>query len=747
MKHPIPGRPRSAWGARALAAAAALCTAAALAQKIDDVPPAVQNNMPPNFMFMVDNSGSMNNIVPAAPYSAGAAYQATCSGSNITVVPTSASIELRVQNGLPRVEVNGTVRPHVSVRSSSSTAAYCFNNTATYGARLLANGGSASDRSPDNSYLESQYSGHFLNWYFGNFGGPATGWGDRKRVGTGAVETRMEIAKRAARSTIDALPVPASGRAAVRVGLSTYRGSGDGGQLRIAMQDLTTASRAALNTSIDSLSPGGLTPLATTFADIGRYLSTGYTGNVATARDGSVQIDTLLQISGTDNPTPRNACLAGSPVACNTTGASAAQKPIQQWCQRTSIFAMTDGKPTNDRGFNNNAYIRDYDGDCSGLNSSSCRNNGAPSGWDQKIGRVYEAAGSPSEGSDYMDDVAKLLFDVDWRPDLQPTRGPKRNRNNISTYMIGFADPTVQNDPLLINTARQGGGKFIAASDGPTLIDAFRDVITDALAKDAAAAAVSVTTAQITAESVGYASSFNSGSWYGDLIAYSLDITTGLQNGPVLWSARDRLNGQAPGSRKIASFAGGTGVPFTTANGGSFRAGAPSLSDGVINYTRGDRTGEGTTFRPRVHLLGDIINAEPVVVNYPGGPVVYQAANDGMLHAFDGRVAASASTRGQELWAYVPSLVHARLAGRADPLFSHEFLVDATPAVAEIGGGGTTGRVLVGGLGKGGAGYYALDITSGTAASEAVAAGKVLWEFKPANMGYSFGTPVIVNTS
>jgi type IV pilus assembly protein PilY1 len=44
--------------------------------------------------------------------------------------------------------------------------------------------------------------------------------------------------------------------------------------------------------------------------------------------------------------------------------------------------------------------------------------------------------------------------------------------------------------------------------------------------------------------------------------------------------------------------------------------------------------------------------------------------------------------------------------------------------------------VLVGGLGRGGRGYYALDITD-------PATPKALWEFTNANMGYSYGNPLI----
>ncbi len=715
-----------AW--RLAVCAAALVAGAAAAQKIDDVPPAVRNNVPPNFMFMVDNSGSMNNIVPAAPYSAGATYLAACPGGS--TVPAGTSVDIRVDGGIPKFTYGGSL-----VRHTTAGGNRCFNNSARYSARLLGDTTSSGDRVPG-SYLDSEYSGHFLNWYFGAYDGPVTGWTDRKVLTTGSVQTRMEIARQSAKSVIDALPLPtAGGTASVRVGLSTYRSGG--GSLLVPMGDLTSTSRATLRTSIDALTPSGATPLASTFADIGRYMATGHTGTVTTAVHASVDLDALLRLNGTDNSS-RAACLGGAP-SC-TSAASA--RPIQQWCQRSSLFAMTDGRPQGDRAFNNNTFLRDYDRDCSGSNAANCVSSGAAGSWDRKIARTYE-----SQGSDYMDDVAKVLFDTDLRPDLtKPVRTPPV-RNNISTYMIGFADPTVQNDPLLINTAAQGGGRFIAATDGPSLVDAFQAVITEALAKDASAAAVSVTNAVIAAGTVGYASSYNSGSWYGDLEAYSLDPSTGLQTGPVQWSARDRLNAQAAGSRRIASFNGTAGVAFSTANGASFRAAAASLTDAVINYTRGDRTGEGSTFRARAYLLGDIINAEPVVVNYTTGPVVFQAANDGMLHAIDGRVEGAAATRGQELWAYVPRLVHDKLAARASPVFEHEYLVDGTPAVAEITGAGAVGRILVGGLNKGGAGYYALNITTGTAANEAAAAAKVLWEFRPANMGYSFGTPLIVRTA
>ena len=75
-------------------------------------------------------------------------------------------------------------------------------------------------------------------------------------------------------------------------------------------------------------------------------------------------------------------------------------------------------------------------------------------------------------------------------------------------------------------------------------------------------------------------------------------------------------------------------------------------------------------------------------------------------------------------------------------------MVDATPAIADVSGT-FTGKLLVGGLGAGGKGYYGLDITSYTAGSQAAYALKAKWEalVSVANAGLSFGTPLIVNTA
>jgi type IV pilus assembly protein PilY1 len=215
-----------------------------------------------------------------------------------------------------------------------------------------------------------------------------------------------------------------------------------------------------------------------------------------------------------------------------------------------------------------------------------------------------------------------------------------------------------------------------------------------------------------------------------------------------------------------------------------------------LNYLRGDRSheqassvaGSSKAYRTRAKLLGDIVGSRARPVGPPSLPlsdatnpgystfkttwkdrptVVYVGANDGMMHAFNGTL--SGANAGKEIFAYVPSAVFSGpdgtptvsgLASLGNPALSHRFLVNATPTVFDIDLGKTWNgsavdtdtdwrSVLIGGLGKGGRSYYAIDVTDpASIASEAIAAGKVLWEFSPPAgvMGFTFGEPVVAKT-
>lgn len=267
--------------------------------------------------------------------------------------------------------------------------------------------------------------------------------------------------------------------------------------------------------------------------------------------------------------------------------------------------------------------------------------------------------------------------------------------------------------------------------------------------------------------------------------------------------------------RRIITSTGSAGIPFRFSSLSSTEQTAIGAST-MVNYLRGDQSNESVLYRARNHILGDIVHSQPVLVQNalsptynetanPGyasfattvanrQPVVYVGANDGMMHAFAADFSASTVAQpfiggGSELFAYVPSLLYSgpnstpnvdglaamgNLNGVSTNDYAHHFYVDQTPQAADVDFHYTAANpyttpptlstaanaswhtMVIGGLGKGGKGFYALDATtvpaaidatSSTAASEqTLATSKVLWEFSGSDMGYSYGAPLVVKT-
>ncbi|MBC7413943.1 MAG: pilus assembly protein [Herminiimonas sp.] len=320
-----------------------------------------------------------------------------------------------------------------------------------------------------------------------------------------------------------------------------------------------------------------------------------------------------------------------------------------------------------------------------------------------------------------------------------------------------------------------------------------------------ATTAFAATSARVSSSgNASYQSKYDAATWSGDVIGTSSVFDTlGNPTYTTVWNAKTKLDAQ--GSRQIVTCctSTGAGLPFQVANltGGSLSArtnyttfatvpGVAAGSQSAANYLaylRGDRSKEvaqsGGVYRNRSYLLGDIVNSKVAPVGPPEAiltessnigftsyrntyaarkSVVYVGANDGMMHAFDGSI--TNTSGGTELFAYVPSFVYGDattgpsigLASLGSPNFVHHNLVDQTPAVYDIdlaktyNSSATTPNwrsVLIGGLGKGGNGYYAIDVTDPTTwTSEANVATKVLWEFTDASMGSSYGDASVFKT-
>lgn len=287
----------------------------------------------------------------------------------------------------------------------------------------------------------------------------------------------------------------------------------------------------------------------------------------------------------------------------------------------------------------------------------------------------------------------------------------------------------------------------------------------------------------------------------------SVDTTTGAITLAAKWSAAANLATLVSGTgwdsqRKVVAVTKNTsgvlvGKPFRkdslSADDLTTLGSTATEQQNVINYLRGDRTNEtsgvsppdGKAYRHRDAMLGDIVSSKAVYVGPPSAqysdafnqgysafvskykdrkPVVFVGANDGMLHAFDADTSGTGSG-GTELFALVPNAAFngpdnvpatSGLVALTSKTYSHRYYVDATPEVRDIdmsrAGGATPSdattsdwrSLMVFGLGKGGRSFVALDVTDpSTWTSETAVAGKVLWEFKDADMGFSYGRPLI----
>lgn len=411
----------------------------------------------------------------------------------------------------------------------------------------------------------------------------------------------------------------------------------------------------------------------------------------------------------------------------------------------------------------------------------------------------YWNQGGPNVGdrdgdgkSNTLADVARHYWETDLRPDLHekvPTGGDNpADWQHMVTFGVGLGvsgtlteeqgfamdpgssswpDPT-WGDPQkiddLLHASVNSYGGFFSAADPQTFADELANVLKDIMTRSESTTSGGTDSVRLDGDSLIYQASYdNVVGWVGEVTAESFD-------GEEFFKASEQL--PAHGSRNIFTYNGSSGVEFVPGS-------VPGLNADQINYLRGDDTYEGSLYRERVSPLGDIVGSELVFSgagnegwgaiegdngryfeyigttkndprdcadnpacnggDYKRKDTVFVGANDGMLHAFDARTM-------EEFFAYVPSMVHHKLHKLTDPDYKHEYFVDGKIAVGDayIDGGWKT--ILVGTLGAGGKGVFALDVTD----PENFAASDVLWEIDGdkdddfiGKLGYTFSQPAI----
>jgi type IV pilus assembly protein PilY1 len=335
---------------------------------------------------------------------------------------------------------------------------------------------------------------------------------------------------------------------------------------------------------------------------------------------------------------------------------------------------------------------------------------------------------------------------------------------------------------------------YFLVTNALTLKEQLSKAFSDIVQKNSSVTSPSVeaqrqNTASDTDTAYVYRTDFNIDGWTGDVVKEKQTLVGGAQTSTAMWSARSKLatNGSrniliaSPNTTgKLAAFTWENlkdkafgGVGFQTALNRSGSGIVDNYGPARVKFLRGESCAglEGcSTFRERKSKLGDIVNSSPVLVRgakylaYRAGrldggeasyasfkatqdklpAMIYVGANDGMLHAFRAGDSDTDSAGGNEVFAFMPSAVINnlnKLTSRTygDENGEHQYFVDGTPTVADVYFNNAWRTVLVGGLGAGGRGVYALDITVPTSP-------KLLWEFtsdQDQDLGFTIPKPVI----
>lgn len=389
------------------------------------------------------------------------------------------------------------------------------------------------------------------------------------------------------------------------------------------------------------------------------------------------------------------------------------------------------------------------------------------------------------------------------------------NWANGGTPINSFSWPqpaadSVNNIADLAHAALNGHGAFFSVKNPQAFESGIGAAIKRVTERVGTGASLAANSTQLDTGTVVYQANYFTAKWKGDLKALPVNPVNGIIGTTPNWQASAQMPDAA--NRNIWTWNGtgfvafqndSTGAPPPTLSA-ALSAPAAALGSSVsalINYLRGDKSKEqsnGGPFRSRDTALGDIVNSQPVYVGVPSpnefsnqsfygttvdpvtnsvpflswavgttdasgnaipsaaserSPMIYVAANDGMLHGFD-------AATGVEKFAYLPgAVITAGIASLADPNYGgssdpHQFFNDGQLTVADAyvklaaDASPQWHTILVGTTGRGTAeAVYALDVTDPTNITP-------LWERsagdgKPGStyIGQMAGKPVIAQTN
>lgn len=675
----------------------------------------------PNVLIIIDNSGSMSDKVPGAPYDPTVTYPtANVCGSSGTSACNANSVYTSKRTVLSS-DVNT-----VTTSCGGVNPRNLLMTTGQYRGRSLSSGGSCSTKGTGTYYL-----GNFLNYL---------------KSPISATRPKIDIAKDVVKDVI----ATTSG---VKFGLMIFKYSGStghGGQFLNTtvpgggttnyvsfvrdMDAIFTGSitnRSALISAVSAITPQGNTPLGETLFEAMRY----YSGSAPYFSDSSL-------VAGGKYPSPVEASCQSNTIIFVSDGMSNADNDpiLKTLCTNgdcdgdkvepgdlnhvlDDVAKALNVGPQNVTTYTIGFGLTGADADAIALLTRTADSNHGKG--------EYFDAGSQQELSNALNSILTKISSVDtsFAAPVVPVSPENRTYGSGRVFMGSFKPA---NDAFWRGNLKKYG---VSSGKNPSIVDVNNDNATyvdeDGNGKD------DITDATLPADAVN-------GTFKDTATSYWSTAPDGTQVDKG--GAGQLLQAKVASSRSIYTHTG-TNTALTDASNAFSTANTALTStmlavtdtatrNDLINFIRGqdvyDENGNSNTTENRPWTMGDVLHSKPLVVNYASyefttanekncavnKSIIYVGGNDGMLHAFQ-------DCNGNELWGFIPPTQLPNLKYLRDEI--HTYFVDGTPVayVHDMNKDGTIDptkgdrAILIFGTRRGGGSsstkatgsYFALDVT------------------------------------
>jgi type IV pilus assembly protein PilY1 len=623
----------------------------------------------PNVLLVIDNSGSMNEVVWHPAYDPAGNPSCNYWDDDETYYVRSTYTDTPDDD-----DTNGFRTGNFSVSSSGCVSG---SRNIFQDSEVHTLGGNP-----------TRWDGKYLNWYYSAAADPyisqitsTTNGTFSSCLGGGSYPLYRRARVTAAKNILKDVICQVNQQGDVRFGLAQFRlsqsqsdGNGNdvnGGYVLVPINDYHDASGNPnvytlngvsdshgdhLNNAIESLEGETNTPLAETLFQVYTYFMSRTTTNRPFGVNGTTRFPNYTY-------RPRETGVGGDH---STSGApTVPDSPVQYACQKNFVILITDGEPTKD-DFDSSSPTSTATGFSSYTNLIGDYN--ADGETETNIPASCNCDSSGAEGTLYLDDIAKFMHEHDFRLDLDGDQ-------TLDVYTVGFTTTPFAN-ALLEKTANVANGQYHFSNSAEALSTAIITTITDVIEKSQSFTAATVPASRTADGEQLYVSLFTPKEapyWEGHLRSYRLtgageifdrngacaiddpsgDCFSGsflpVSSNPPYWDAADMM--PVPDDRELRASVLRSGVPtmvefvheapvgvvppsdavaaadlnvtWPVVGGvptGSVATDAETYAAEVVGNVRGCEFGTGANgiaCDERDALLGDIFHSNPVVVGQP----------------------------------------------------------------------------------------------------------------------------------